>query len=355
MFENLELFITVNGAEAILIVGLILVTGLVLDWVARPLLRRWADAREAIVVEAITIASSGQFTFWTLIIALRLWADQPTAPTLSATTLRVLDIAMVLAVTIFLVRLITNLVDTFLRHRHIGNISLINNLLRGLGALAVGGTLLVSLGVPLGPLLTVIAGSSLGITFALREPLSNFFAGVQILAFNRVRPGDYIRLASGEEGIVTDIRWSDTYLRQLANNVVIIPNAQMITQTMINFSRPEPELNVLVDFAVGADADLEQTEALVLNVAREVLTATPGAVSAFEPLVRFNAVDATGIRFTVVLRAQSYTDQFLLRHEMIKHLRQQFQAEGIAPPTQIVRLQNQVVPAHATHPAETNQ
>ncbi len=355
MFEQLPLVSAINGVEAALLIGLILAAGLALDWIARPRLRRWADAREAIVTESIAIALSGQFTFWALILAAWLWLSQPAAPPLPDGALRIIDLAMVLAVTIFIVRLITNLVDTYLRHRQIGNISLINNLLRGLAALAVVGTLLVSLGLPIGPVLTVIAGSSLGLTLALREPLANFFAGVQIIVSNRVKPGDYIRLSSGEEGIVTDIRWSDTYLRQLANNIVIIPNAQMITQTLINFSRPEPELAVLVDFAVGAHADLEQTEALAREVAREVLATTPGAVSAFEPLVRFNVIDATGIRFTVVLRGQSYTDQFLLRHELIKRLRARFQAEGIAPPTQIVRVQNQSLPSHDQRPAETRQ
>ncbi|WP_298818518.1 mechanosensitive ion channel family protein [Chloroflexus sp.] len=333
----------ISLTETFLFSSLLLVVGLVLDWMIRPRVRRWADASNRIVIEASAIALGGQFTFWALIaitlLSAGLWPDL----TLLEAWRPALDLAIVLAITIFVIRLIINLVDSYLRHRQIGNISLINNLLRGLGALAIGGTLLISYGIPLGPLLTVIAGSSLGLTLALREPLANFFAGVQIIASNRVRPGDYIRLASGEEGFVIDIRWSDTYLRQLANNIIIIPNAQMITQIVTNFSRPEPELAVLVDFAVGADADLTRTEAIVLDVARSVLAETPGGVATFEPLVRFNAIDASSTRFTVVLRGQSFTDQFLLRHELIKRLRERLRAEGIAPPTQIVRLQNEEI------------
>lgn len=331
----------INGTTTIILLVLVLLIGLILDWLVRPRVRRWANTRNRIVIESIAIALGGQFTFWTLVIALRFFSGNLIGDELRAAWQPVFELASVLAITIFIVRLIINLVDTYLRHRQIGNISLINNLLRGLGALAIGGTLLISYGVPLGPVLTVIAGSSLGLTLALREPLANFFAGVQIIASNRVRPGDVIRLASGEEGIVTDIRWSDTYIRQLANNIIIIPNAQMISQIVTNFSRPEPELAVLVDFAVGPDADLAQTEAIVLDVARTVLAETPGGVATFEPLVRFNAIDAAGIRFTVVLRGQSFTDQFLLRHEFIKRLRERLRAEGIAPPTQIVRVQNE--------------
>ncbi len=331
----------INGTTTTILLVLVLLTGLILDWLVRPRVRRWANTRNRIVIESIAIALGGQFTFWTLVIALRFFSGNLIGDELRAAWQPVFELASVLAITIFIVRLIINLVDTYLRHRQIGNISLINNLLRGLGALAIGGTLLISYGVPLGPVLTVIAGSSLGLTLALREPLANFFAGVQIIASNRVRPGDVIRLASGEEGIVTDIRWSDTYIRQLANNIIIIPNAQMISQIVTNFSRPEPELAVLVDFAVGPDADLAQTEAIVLDVARTVLAETPGGVATFEPLVRFNAIDAAGIRFTVVLRGQSFTDQFLLRHEFIKRLRERLRAEGIAPPTQIVRVQNE--------------
>ncbi|GIV91239.1 MAG: mechanosensitive ion channel protein MscS [Chloroflexus sp.] len=328
----------INVFVPVIFVGIALVISITVDWIVRRRIQRWADARERIVIEAVAIALGGQFTFWTLFLIFQQVANRFLAESTITAIQPLLDLAGIMAITILIVRLITNLVDSYLRHRQIGNISLIQNLLRGLGALAVGGTLLISYGVPLSPVLTVIAGSSLGLTLALREPLANFFAGVQIIVSNRVKPGDYIRLASGEEGFVTDIRWSDTYIRQLANNIIIIPNAQMITQIVTNFSRPEPELAVLVDVAVSADADLAHTEAIALEVAREVLTTTTGGVTTFEPLVRFNAVDATGIRFTVVLRGQSFTDQFLLRHEFIKRFHTRLQHEGIATPTHMVRL-----------------
>lgn len=330
----------INDTATIALIAFTLLAGLILDWLVRPRVRRWANARHRIVIESIAIALGGQFTFWSLVFTLRFFSG----PFIDTATLAAwqpaFDLAVVLAITVFVVRLIINLIDTYLRHRQIGNISLINNLLRGLGALAIGGTLLVSYGVPLGPLLTVIAGSSLGLTLALREPLANFFAGVQIIASNRVRPGDFIRLSTGEEGIVTDIRWSDTYIRQLANNIIIIPNSQMITQIVTNFSRPEPELAVLVDFSVGSNADLARTEELVLEVARTVLAETPGSVSTFEPLVRFNAMDTASVRFTVVLRGQSFADQFLLRHEMIKRLHERLRIEGISLPAQIVHVRS---------------
>jgi small-conductance mechanosensitive channel len=329
---------TTNFTETIIFTIAILALSLVLDWLLRPWVRRRANARNAIIGEAIAIASSGQFTFWAIVLCIYQFGGTLFSPDLLTAWQPTLTIAGNLAIAIFIVRLLTNLVDSYFRHRQIGNVSLIQNLLRGLSALAIGGTLLISYGFPISPVLTVIAGSSLGLTLALREPLANFFAGVQIIVSNRVRPGDYIRLASGEEGFVTDIRWSDTYLRQLANNIIIIPNAQMISQIVTNFSRPEPELAVLVDSMVGPDADLHRIETIVLDVAREVLAATTGAINTFEPLIRFNGIDASGIRFTVVLRAQSFTDQFLLRHEMIKRLHTRFQAEGIAPPTQRVRL-----------------
>jgi small-conductance mechanosensitive channel len=333
-----------NFTDTIILIITTLTLSLILDWLVRPWVQRWADTRNAIVIEAITIAIGGQCTFWALILLIRLVGNQFFAPSLIEAWQPTLDVAGSIAIAVFIVRLITNLVDSYLRHQQIGNISLIQNLLRGLSALAIGGTLLISYGFPLSPVLTVIAGSSLGLTLALREPLANFFAGVQIIVSNRVRPGDYIRLASGEEGFVTDIRWSDTYIRQLANNIIIVPNAQMITQIVTNFSRPEPELSVLVDFMVDPDADLNRTEAIALEVARDVLTVTTGGVPTFEPLIRFNAVDSSGIRFTVVLRGQSFTDQSLLRHELIKQLRTRLHAEGIAPPTQIVRLGDGVKP-----------
>ncbi|MFN3373156.1 MAG: mechanosensitive ion channel family protein, partial [Chloroflexus sp.] len=64
----------INGTTTIILLVLVLLIGLILDWLVRPRVRRWADTRNRIVVESIAIALGGQFTFWTLVIALRFFS-----------------------------------------------------------------------------------------------------------------------------------------------------------------------------------------------------------------------------------------------------------------------------------------
>jgi len=63
----------------------------------------------------------------------------------------------------------------------------------------------------------------LAVALALQDTLSNLFAGFYVAVARQVRLGDYIKLNSGEAGYVTDIGWRNTTIRELANNVIIVP------------------------------------------------------------------------------------------------------------------------------------
>lgn len=333
MVEEFDAASAANQLGASVIVVGLVVLGLVLEFGLVRWLRRLSSARSWVPGAVLFTALSGQSLFWSLVLAFSFAGRDLLLDSRITDLLRnLLVFSGIVAGTIFVVRLGTNWVRFYLREQEFGSVSLINNLLRGLGMLVIFSTILSLIGVPIGPLLTVIAGSSLGLTLALREPLANFFAGVIIIASNKIRPGDFVRLSSGEEGYVTDIRWSDTYIRQLANNIVIVPNAQMTNALVINFHRPEPRLATLLDVAVGYGADLARVEQIAIAVAREVADEVVGGVPDQDPLVRFNTFNDSSIRFTMVLHAQSFGDQFLVRHEFVKRFTAAMRAAAIPLP-----------------------
>jgi small-conductance mechanosensitive channel len=344
MIEELDAAQTVNLLGGLIAAVLILCVGLLVDFALLRPLRQRAAAHQSLFAEAITGALGGQPTFWALFLISRLYAEELTGAVTADLLRSATQVVAVTAVAVLVVRLLINLVEIYLRHQQIGSISLLNNVLRFLAALAVGGTLLAFYGIPLGPLLTVVAGSSIGLTLALRDPLANLFAGLQIIASNRVRIGDYVRLSSGEEGTVTDIRWSDTYLEQLAGNVIVIPNALMTSSIVINFSRPQMELSIPIEILIGPQNDLPSLEQVLLEEAAIVLREVEGGVADFTPLVRILAVENQGTRVNVILRGKSYVDQFLLRHELLKRLQQRLPQLGVRPPTQLVELRSTAQP-----------
>ncbi len=339
-----EAFDAAGATETLQGYGILLVwitAGVLLEFIVLRQLRRFTVARGWFPGEVVLTALSGQLIFWCSFVGIVNTLAQLVPNVRLTDVLRsLLALLAPLAITVFIVRLLTNSARLYLVRREIGSVSLISNILRVLGGAIVLGTTFALIGVPIGPLLTVLAGSSIGLSLALREPLSNLFSGMTVLASNKIQPGDYVRLSSGQEGYVTDIRWADTCIRELSNNLVVVPNSLMTSTIITNFYRPEPELSVLFDMGVPYDSNLARVEQLVVAVGEETHTEVPGGVPAFTPLVRFNAFGETSVRFTVILRARTFVDQFLLRHEFIKRLGERFAAEGLPPPRpiQILRL-----------------
>ncbi|MEI7771454.1 MAG: mechanosensitive ion channel family protein [Chloroflexales bacterium] len=300
--------------------------------------RRRASAGSDLLGAVVLTALSGQALLWGVVVGLRLTVGD-LLPKQSDQIRSALLFAMVLASVIVVVRLGTNWVRRSFALRQIGSVSLINNLLRFIGGIVITATVLSFYGVPVGALLTVVAGSSVGLTLALRDPLANLFSGMVVIASSKIRPGDYVRLSSGEEGYVTDIRWSDTYIRQLSNNLIVVPNSLMTSTIVVNYSRPESEQAVTFSLRVSYASDLEQVERVATEVAAEVMEEVAGGVPEFVPLIRFGALGDSSVDLTVIMRGRTFIDQFLIKHEFVKRLRARFRAEGIEPPFPIQTLQ----------------
>ena len=195
-----------------------------------------------------------------------------------------------------------------------------------------------SLGISITPILTGLGIGGLAVALALQETLANLFSGLQLIASKQIRPGDYISLESGEEGFIVDINWRNTTVRELSNNLNIIPNSQISKTTIKNYFLPEKVSSVLVQVGVAYDSDLEKVEKITIEVAREVMREIPGGVSDFEPFTRYHTFGDSSINFTVILRAKEFVDQYIIKHEFIKRLHKRYQSEGITIPFPIRTL-----------------
>lgn len=198
--------------------------------------------------------------------------------------------------------------------------------------------LLSTLGISIAPILTALGVGGLAVALALQDTLANLFAGIQILASRKVRPGDYIRLDSGHEGYVTDISWRNTTMRQLPDNVVIVPNAKLSQAIVVNFNEPVREMTIMIEVGVAYESDLDHVERVTKQVATEVLAEVQGGVPGFEPVVRFNTFGDWAIVSNVILRVQEFADQYLIRHEFVKRLHERYRSERIEIPFPVQRV-----------------
>lgn len=307
-------------------------------WLAKHALKtRWSG--DDIIVDALRTLAP-----WAAVIAGAAVAAStlPLSARVSGYVNQSLTALLVLLATVSAARVVAGFVQSVAQSRTgvAGSATIFVNITRVV-VLAMG--LLVALetvGVSIAPLLTALGVGGLAVALALQDTLANLFAGVHILASKTVQPGDYIRLTSGEEGYVVDINWRNTVVRNLSNNLVIIPNGRLARTNMTNFTQPEQQLSILVQVGVGYESDLEHVERVTLEVVDSVMADINGAVPDHEGAVRFHTFADSRINFTVILGVGEFSDQYRIKHEFIKRLHRRFRAEGISipAPTRTVEL-----------------
>jgi len=208
-------------------------------------------------------------------------------------------------------------------------------LIFSIGALII----LQTLGISITPIITAMGVGGLAVALAFQETLTNLFAGLHILASRQIKIGDFIKLDNGIEGFVEDISWRYTIIKQMPNNMVIIPNSSLASAIVTNFNLPDKEMNFIVQVGVSYDSDLEFVEKVTLEVAKDVMKTFPGGVPEFEPLIRFHTFGDFSINFNVILRAKEYADQFPIRNEFIKRLHKKYKEVGITIPFPITTVE----------------
>ncbi len=202
-----------------------------------------------------------------------------------------------------------------------------------IAVIVLGGLIVLgNLGIAIAPLLTALGVGSLAVALALQPTLSNLFAGFYITMARQIRIGDYVELESGQQGYVEDIGWRSTQIRELPNNLFIVPNARIAEIIVKNFSLPVDEQAALVQVGVSYGSDLAKVEQVTIETARDVQRTVPGAATEFDPFIRYHTFGDSSIDFTVILRVREYVDRHLVTHEFVKRLHRAYASAGIEIP-----------------------
>ena len=140
-----------------------------------------------------------------------------------------------------------------------------------------------------------IVGVAVG--FASKDTLSNLIAGVFILADAPYKLGDYLLLDSGERGEVIEIGIRTTRLKTRDDVEIIVPNAVMANQKIVNQSGGgHPSFRVRVAVGVAYGSDVHQVRAILQRIAEADthIRQTPA------PRVRFRALGESSLDFEVM-------------------------------------------------------
>lgn len=179
---------------------------------------------------------------------------------------KILGAIVIMVVGIYAAKFVTKLLDKGLKASNIDPTlaGFARNLLYYAIIAFVAMAALNSLGVATTSFVAVLGAAGLAIGLATEGALSNFAAGVLIIFFRPFRIGDYVEIAD-VEGTIEDIQIFNTVLNSLDNETIIIPNSQITSEKITNYSTKD-YVRVEVPFTIGYDADLKTVNDLVLQV-----------------------------------------------------------------------------------------
>ena len=141
--------------------------------------------------------------------------------------------------------------------------------------------------------LLVFAGAiGIGIGLGLQNIAANVISGFSIIFGGKIRKGDWIE-TGGTLGTVTDIHLSATRVRTRDNIKYLIPNSQLISNTIVNYSSSSPMIRVEIPVGVSYNADPKEVERILLEIAQK----EPLVEKYREPAVRFAEFGDNSINF----------------------------------------------------------
>lgn len=140
-----------------------------------------------------------------------------------------------------------------------------------------------AMGVDLSNLAVIAGALSVGIGFGLQDVIKNLVSGIIILFERPFKVGDWVILA-GEEGKIKQINIRSTELETFTKRSVIIPNATLISSSLINLTHGDNWQRQSIIVGVSYDADVELVTKTLLECAKanRRVARVPGPVVVFK-------------------------------------------------------------------------
>lgn len=180
-------------------------------------------------------------------------------------------------------------------------------------------------GIQTTSLVALIGAAGLAIGLALQGTLSNVAAGVMIILFRPIKIGDFVQV-SGVSGTVKDISLNYTELADAGNVQVIVPNAQVWGNTIINFSVNQTRRAEWI-FGVGYGADLKLAE----QVIRDTILNDPRSLTDPAPFLQVNNLGDFSVDFLCRVWVKS-SDYFQYQADMKRQVKEALDEAGIDIP-----------------------
>jgi len=152
------------------------------------------------------------------------------------------------------------------------------------------------LGINLRFLLVFAGAIGVGVGLGLQNMAANVISGFTIIFGGKIRKGDWIEVEA-MMGEVTDIYLRATKVRTRDNIEYLVPNSNIISNTMVNYSLSSPLIRIELSVGVSYNADPHQVEKILLSAAEN----EPLVDKIHKPAVRFVEYADSSINFELLV------------------------------------------------------
>ena len=176
----------------------------------------------------------------------------------------------------------------------------------------------------------VMAGGAVllvGIGFGLQKLAENFISGLLLLIERPVRKGDFIDVA-GVLGTVEDIGLRATHVVSRDGLTVIVPNATLLTTTLINHSQPTHTRRIWIKVGVAYGTDIDHAVKVLLDVA----VAEDKALKEPVPEVRHEGFGDSAIMLALVVWIAEAKEEAIVSSRLRFAIERAFRAGKITIP-----------------------